>query len=100
MGAIFGFIKHTLVAMFKGFVFTGVITAAICIAVLLATSPAHQLVMGLAAVFAIVISVLAAFLGSAVALIYHLSHIQEIHHVLQRVSTSTREQSGEPTRAK
>ena len=43
MGAIFGFIEHTLVAMFKGFVFTGVITAAICIAVLLATSPAHQL---------------------------------------------------------
>lgn len=84
MSTIFSFIKHTVSAMIKGFFITGIVAAVVCFGVLLLISPTHSLANGLTTVFAGVIAVLAAFLGSAVALIYHLSHIEEISHSIKR----------------
>jgi hypothetical protein len=81
--AIFDFVGHVVWAMVKGFVFTGVAVAVLCFGAIFITSPKHTLSEGIASVFAIVAALLAAFLGSAVALIYHLSHIEEIHHALK-----------------
>jgi hypothetical protein len=82
MRTIGGFVKHIVWAMFKGFVITGVVAAVLCFgALLLAT---HQVTMGITSIFAAIISLLAAVLGSAVALIYHLSHIEELSQTLQR----------------
>jgi hypothetical protein len=81
--AIFQFVEHIVMAMVKGFIFTGVVVAVLCFGAILITTPGHSLSDGIASVFAIVATVLAAFLGSAVALIYHLSHIEEIHHALK-----------------
>jgi putative flippase GtrA len=84
MRAVFRFTGHVLWAMVKGFVFTGVVAAALCFGVLFAAAPGHHLTLDLSAVFAIVISVLAATLGSAVALIYHLSHLEEVTQAIRR----------------
>jgi hypothetical protein len=84
MRAVFRFTGHVLWAMVKGFVFTGVVAALICAAVLYTASPGHHLALDLTAVFALVISVLAGILGSAVALIYHLSHLEEVTQAIKR----------------
>jgi predicted PurR-regulated permease PerM len=88
MSAIFHFVGHTLAAMVKGFVFTGVVAAILCFLALVVASPDHEVSMGIGAVFSIVIAVLAAFLGAAAALIYHLSHIEELRHLLARASAA------------
>ena len=84
MTAFFRFTGHVLGAMLKGFVFTGIIVAILCFAVLFLTAPGHQLKPDISAAFALVISSLAALLGAAVALIYHLSHLHDVHHALRR----------------
>jgi hypothetical protein len=92
---MFAFIKHTLWAMVKGFVITGVVAAVVCFGAVLVAI--HHLSLDLYSVFAGVITLLAAFLGSAFALIYHLSHIEEISHTLRRVrerQQAERQQAG------
>jgi uncharacterized membrane protein len=86
MRGILGFIRHLFGAMLKGFVFTGIAAALLCAVVLFVTEPNHQLTLDVSAVFALVISALAAILGAAVALIYHLSHLDGIHHTVQHYS--------------
>ena len=88
MKAISQFIRHTLSAMVKGFAYTGIVAAIISLVALLAVSPGHHLTMDLSAAFAAIASVLAALLGAAVALIYHLSHLGDVHHAIQRYSAS------------
>jgi hypothetical protein len=83
MRAVLRFTGHVLWAMVKGFVFTGVVAALICAAVLFTASPTHHLTLDLSAVFAIVISVLAVTLGATVALIYHLSHLEEVTQAIR-----------------
>jgi hypothetical protein len=97
MRAIFRFVGHTVSAMVKGFFFTGIAAAIISFGVLLLASPGHHLVRGIDTAFAIAISVLAALLGSAVALVYRLSHIGEARHAIQHYTesrTSQRQQGG------
>ena len=84
MRAIFRFTGHVLWAMVKGFVFTGIVAAIIAFGVLFAATPSHHLTMDVSAVFAIAIAVLAAILGSSVALIYHLSHLEEVTQAIRR----------------
>lgn len=91
MSAVFAFIRHLFGAMLKGFFFTGFAAALVCAIVLFATEPAHQLTVDVPAVFALVICILAAVLGAAVALIYHLGHLDGIHHTVQRYSEARAE---------
>lgn len=84
MKGVVGFTKHLFGAMFKGFFFTGLIAGLVCAGVLYATEPGHHLTMDVSATFGIVLTVLAAILGAAVALIYHLAHLDGIHHQVQR----------------
>jgi len=86
MSGILAFIRHLFGAMLKGFVFTGIAAAILCAIVLFVTEPNHQLTLDVPAVFALVICGLAAILGAAVALIYHLSHLDGIHHTVQHYS--------------
>jgi hypothetical protein len=74
--------------MVKGFVFTGIVAAGISLVALMVASPSHQLTLGLSAGFAATATVLAALLGAAVALIYHLSHLGDVRHAIQRSSAS------------
>jgi putative flippase GtrA len=97
MRAIFRFVEHTLAAMVKGFFFTGIAAAIVSFLILVLATPGHHLVMSLATVFAIVLSVLAAILGSAVALIYRLSHISEARHAIQRYTSA---HGNQPTTSK
>jgi len=82
MGAVFGFIKHVVSAMFKGFVITGILAAIVCFGALFVIQ--RHLAMDITTVFAAVITVLAAFLGSAVALIYHLSHLEDVSNAVRQ----------------
>jgi uncharacterized membrane protein YccC len=86
MSGMLAFIKHLFGAMLKGFFYTGIAAAILCAVVLFVTEPNHQLTLDVPAVFALVISALAAILGAAVALIYHLSHLDGIHHTVQHYS--------------
>jgi uncharacterized membrane protein len=86
MKSILNFTRHLLGAMLKGFFFTGIAAAILCAVVLLITEPQHQVTLDVPAIFALVISGLAAILGAAVALIYHLSHLEDIQHAVQRYS--------------
>jgi hypothetical protein len=83
MKNIMGFVGHLISAMLKGFFFTGFAAAIVCGVVLFVTEPNHQLTLDTMAVFSLVIALLAGILGAAVALIYHLSHLDGIHHTLQ-----------------
>jgi hypothetical protein len=72
--------------MFKGFVFTGLAAAIVCAVVLFVIEPGHHVTLDTSAVFALVIALLAGTLGAAVALIYHLSHLDSLHHAVQHMS--------------
>jgi hypothetical protein len=86
MRQIIGFVGHLLGAMLKGFFFTGMAAAIVCAAALVLTEPNHQVTVDTSLAFGLVIVVLAGALGAAVALIYHLSHLNTIHHAAQRYS--------------
>ena len=86
MQGIFSFIAHLFWAMLKGFFFTGLVAAVICAVVLFMTEPNHQITVDTTLVFSLVIALLASVLGAAVALIYHLSHLDSVHHTVQRYS--------------
>jgi lysylphosphatidylglycerol synthetase-like protein (DUF2156 family) len=86
MSSIWSFTKHLVGAMFKGFVYTGLAAAILCAVVLFVMAPGHQVTLDTSAIFALVIALLAGVLGAAVALIYHLSHLDSIHHAMQHMS--------------
>jgi hypothetical protein len=86
MRSILSFSKHLIGAMFKGFFFTGLAAAILCAVVLFVMEPGHQVQLDTSAVFALAIALLAGTLGAAVALIYHLSHLDGIHHAVQQMS--------------
>jgi putative exporter of polyketide antibiotics len=86
MQGIFGFIRHLFGAMVKGFFFTGLLAALFCAVVLFVTEPNHQVTLDTSMVFGLTIALLAGVLGAAVALIYHLSHLDGIHHTVQHYS--------------
>jgi putative exporter of polyketide antibiotics len=86
MRSILNFIKRLVSAMVKGFVFTGIAAAIPCAVVLFVMEPGHQVTLDTSAAFALVIALLAGMLGAAVALIYHLSHLDGIHHAVQHMS--------------
>jgi lysylphosphatidylglycerol synthetase-like protein (DUF2156 family) len=86
MSSIWSFTKHLVGAMFKGFVYTGLAAAILCAVALFVLEPGHQVRLDTSAVFALVIALLAGVLGAAVALIYHLSHLDGIHHAVQHMS--------------
>jgi len=86
MGRMLAFIAHLFWAMLKGFFFTGLVAAVICAVVLFITEPNHQITVDTTMVFSLVIALLAGVLGAAVALIYHLSHLDGIHHTVQHYS--------------
>ena len=72
--------------MVKGFFFTGLVAAIACAAILYVTEPNQQPTLNTAMVFGLAIAFLAGILGAAVALIYHLSHLDGIHHTVQHYS--------------
>ena len=86
MSSIWSFTKHLVGAMFKGFVYTGLAAAILCAVALFVLEPDHQVTLDTSAIFALVIALLAGVLGAAVALIYHLSHLDGIHHAVQHMS--------------
>jgi uncharacterized membrane protein YoaK (UPF0700 family) len=86
MGRMLAFIAHLFWAMLKGFFITGLVAAVICAVVLFITEPNHQITVDTTLVFSLVIALLAGVLGAAVALIYHLSHLDSVHHTVQRYS--------------
>src|SRR5689334_8758546 len=86
MRGIFGFTRHLFGAMFKGFFFTAIAAAILCVVALFFTEPGHALTFDVSAVFAIVICAMAGVLGAAVALIYHLSHLDGVHAMARRYS--------------
>jgi putative exporter of polyketide antibiotics len=83
MQRIFGFVGHLVGAMLKGFFFTGMAAAVVCAVALILTEPNHQVTLDTSLVFGLVIAFLAGVLGAAVALIYHLSHLDTIRHAAQ-----------------
>ena len=83
MGRMLAFIAHLFWAMLKGFFFTGLVAAVICAVVLFITAPNHQITVDTTLVFSLVIALLAGVLGAAVALIYHLSHLDSLHHTVR-----------------
>jgi lysylphosphatidylglycerol synthetase-like protein (DUF2156 family) len=83
---ILSFIKHLFGAMVKGFLYAGIAAATLCAVVLFVMEPGHQVTLDTSAVFALVIALLAGVLGASVALIYHLSHLDGIHHAVQHKS--------------
>ena len=86
MGRMLAFIAHLFWAMLKGFFFTGLVAAVICAVVLFITAPNHQITVDTTLVFSLVIALLAGVLGAAVALIYHLSHLDSLHHTVRHYS--------------
>jgi hypothetical protein len=91
------FVGHILLAMVKGFVFTGLAAAVLTGAALCFSSPTHTIAVHSTAVaFAATIVVLAACLGAAVALIYHLSHLDTARHAAQRYSAYRAKQRQRP----
>jgi putative exporter of polyketide antibiotics len=83
MQRIVGFVVHLVGAMLKGFFFTGVAAAIVCAVVLFLTEPNHQVTLDTSMVFGLTIALLAGILGAAVALIYHLSHLDSLHHTMR-----------------
>jgi len=100
MRSILSFIKRLVGAMVKGFLYTGVVAAVLCAVVLFVMAPDHQVTLDTSAAFALVIALLAGTLGAAVALIYHLSHLDSLHHAVQHLSAQRagRSDSQSPTR--
>jgi heme/copper-type cytochrome/quinol oxidase subunit 4 len=88
MTAIFRFTGHVLGAMLKGGATTGFVVGLPYFAIIFLTAPGHRLTLDVSAVFVLVIAALAA----AVALIYLLSHLEEVHHALQRYSAGRQAQ--------
>jgi putative exporter of polyketide antibiotics len=88
MRGIVGFIGHLISAMLKGFFFTGMAAAIVCAVALYLTEPNHRVTLDTSMVFGLTIALLAGILGAAVALIYHLSHLDSVHHTVQRYSDS------------
>ncbi len=86
MRSILSFIKRLVGAMVKGFLYTGLVAAILCAVVLFVMAPGHQVTLDTSTVFALVIALLAGTLGAAVALIYHLSHLDSLHHAVQHLS--------------
>jgi formate-dependent nitrite reductase membrane component NrfD len=86
MQRFFGFVGHLVGAMLKGFFFTGMAAAIVCVAVLIVTEPQHQVTVDTSLAFGLVIAFLAGVLGAAVALIYHLSHLDTLHHAARQYS--------------
>ena len=86
MQRVFGFVAHLIAAMLKGFLFTGAVAALVCATVLVLTEPNHQVTFDTAMAFGLVIALLAGIVGAAIALIYHLSHLDSLHHAAQRYS--------------
>jgi hypothetical protein len=86
MQRIVGFVVHLVGAMLKGFFFTGVAAAIVCAVALLLTEPNHQVTLDTSLAFGLVIAFLAGILGAAVALIYHLSHLDTLHHAARQYS--------------
>ena len=83
MKNVLGFIGHLISAMLKGFFFTGVAAAIACAVVLFLTEPNHRVTLDTSMVFGLTIALLAGILGAAVALIYHLSHLDSLHHTVR-----------------
>ncbi len=83
MQRVFGFIGHLVGAMLKGFFFTGVAAAILCAVVLYVTEPNHRVTLDTSMVFGMTIALLAGIIGAAVALIYHLSHLDSLHHTVR-----------------
>jgi putative exporter of polyketide antibiotics len=86
MRRFFGVIGHLVSAMLKGFFFTGVGAAILCAVVLFVTEPNHQVRLDTSMVFGMTIALLAGVIGAAVALIYHLSHLDSLHHTMRHYS--------------
>lgn len=86
MSSIWRFIKRLVGAMVKGFLYTGLAAAILCAVALFVMEPGHHVTLDTSAAFALVISLLAGLLGAAVALIYHLSHLDSLHHAVQHMS--------------
>jgi hypothetical protein len=86
MQRIFGFIGHLVGALLKGFFFTGMAAALVCAVALFLTEPDHRVTSDTSPAFGLVIAFLAGVLGAAVALIYHLSHLDSLHHAAQHYS--------------
>ena len=86
MQGIFSFIAHLFWAMLKGVFITGLVAAVMCAVVLFITEPNHQITVDTTLVFSLVIALLAGVLGAAVALIYHLSHLDSVHHTVRHYS--------------
>jgi hypothetical protein len=86
MQRFFGFVGHLVCAMLKGFVFTGMAATLACAVALYLAEPPHQMTLVTALAFGLAITLLAGMLGAAVALIYHLSHLDTLHHAAQRYS--------------
>ena len=86
MRSILSFIKRLVGAMVKGFVYTGLAAAILCAVALFVMAPGHQVTLYTSTIFALVIALLAGVLGAAVALIYHLSHLDGLHHAVQQLS--------------
>lgn len=86
MQGILSFIRQLFGAMVKGFFFTGLGAAIACAAILFVTEPNHEVTLDTSMIFGLVIAFLAGIVGAAVALIYHLSHLDGIHHTMQHYS--------------
>ena len=86
MQRVFGFIGHLISAMLKGFFFAGVAAAILCAVVLFVTEPNHQVQLDTSMIFGMTIALLAGVIGAAVALIYHLSHLDGLHHTMRHYS--------------
>jgi formate-dependent nitrite reductase membrane component NrfD len=85
MQRIFGFIGHLVGALLKGYFFTGMAAVLVCAVALFLTEPDHRVTSDTSPAFGLVIAFLAGVLG-AVALIYHLSHLDSLHHAAQHYS--------------
>jgi uncharacterized membrane protein YeaQ/YmgE (transglycosylase-associated protein family) len=86
MQRFFGFVGHLVGAMLKGFFFTGMAAAIVCAVALFLTEPNHQMTLDTSMAFGLVITFLAGVVGAAVALIYHLSHLDTLHHAARQYS--------------
>jgi hypothetical protein len=86
MQRMFGFVGHLIAAMLKGFFFTGAVAALACASVLVFAEPNHRITFDTALAFGFIIALLAGIVGAAVALIYHLSHLDSLHHAAKRYS--------------
>jgi hypothetical protein len=84
--------------MFKGFVFTGLAAAILCAVALFVMAPGHRVTLDTSAAFGLVIALLAGLLGAAVALIYHLSHLDTLHHAVQQVQHMSELRNGQSDR--